>query len=99
VYPAEVENVLYQHPAVQEAAVYRAPDEVTGEAVWATVVLKANQRATEEELIAFCGERIASFKVPRAIRLGEAIPKNPTGKVLKRLLVSAAQRVLATQPL
>jgi long-chain acyl-CoA synthetase len=98
VYPAEVENVLYQHPAVQEAAVYGALDELTGEAVWATVVLKTGQVATAEELIAFCGERIAAFKVPRVVKLGEAIPKNPTGKVLKRLLVAAAQTALAKQP-
>ena len=98
VYPAEVENVLYQHPAVQEAAVYGAPDELTGEAVWANVVLKRGQQATEEELIAFCGEHIAAFKAPRVVRLGEAIPKNPTGKVLKRLLVAAAQMALAKQP-
>lgn len=98
VYPAEVEDVLYQHPAVQEAAVYGVPDELTGETIWANVVLKTDQAATVEELIAFCGERLATFKMPRIIKLGEAIPKNPTGKVLKRLLVAAAQAALAQQP-
>lgn len=95
VYPAEVENVLYQNDAVHEAAVYGVPDDLLGEAVWATVVLKPHSEVTANELIAFCSERIATFKVPRVVKLDETIPKNPTGKVLKRVLVSNAKAALA----
>ncbi|MEZ4862670.1 MAG: long-chain fatty acid--CoA ligase [Caldilineaceae bacterium] len=96
VYPAEVENVLYQHPAVQEAAVYGVPHAEKGEVVWATVVLKAGwqTKADEplaEELIGFCEARVATFKAPCLIQIADAIPKNPTGKVLKRVLIAAAQ--------
>ena len=94
VYPAEVENVLYQHAAVHEAAVYGVPDDLLGEAVWATVVIKPGYVVTAEELLAFCNERIATFKVPRVVRFDETIPKNPTGKVLKRVLVSNAKAAL-----
>lgn len=99
VYPAEVENILYQHPAIQEAAVYGVSNELTGEAVWATITLKEDYQTTDEielveELIIFCEERIASFKVPRIIKFIDAIPKNPTGKILKRVLVAEAENAM-----
>lgn len=92
VYPAEVEDVLYQHPAISEVAVFGVPDDLTGEKVWASVVLRPTTLANESELIAFCLERIAAFKVPRHIQFAESIPKSPVGKVLKRVLKQEASR-------
>jgi long-chain acyl-CoA synthetase len=86
VYPAEVENVLYAHPAVGEAAVYGTPDPVRGEQVTASVILRAGSSATGEELIEFCRSRIAGYKSPRRIDIVTQIPKSPTGKILKRVL-------------
>jgi long-chain acyl-CoA synthetase len=86
VYPAEVENVLYGHPAVREAAVYGAPDPVRGEQVTASVVLREGQAATPDQLIDFCRARIAGYKSPRRIDIVAQIPKSPTGKILKRVL-------------
>jgi long-chain acyl-CoA synthetase len=86
VYPAEVENVLYAHPAVGEAAVYGAPDTVRGEQVNANVVLRPGAVANAEELIEFCRSRIAGYKTPRHIEIVAQIPKSPTGKILKRVL-------------
>lgn len=86
VYPAEVENVLYQHPAIAEAAVYGVADPIKGEQVQANLLLKPGQRLLPEHLMAFCAERMATYKVPRTFNFVRTIPKNPTGKVLKRLL-------------
>ncbi|WP_297695228.1 long-chain fatty acid--CoA ligase [Phenylobacterium sp.] len=84
VYPREVEEVLYQHPAVVEAAVIGAPDPKWGEKVVAVVCLRTE--ASADELIAFCRERIASYKKPRHVVFIEALPRNASGKVLKREL-------------
>lgn len=95
VYPREVEEVLYQHPAVVEAAVIGAPDPKWGEKVVAVVCIRTE--ATAEELIAFCRERIASYKKPRHVVFIEALPKNASGKVLKRELrerISAGELAL-----
>jgi len=86
VYPAEVEAILYQHPDVVEAAVYGGPDPVMGERVMAAVALRPDADATPEALMAFCRERIAAFKVPKDISLVDKLPKNPVGKLLKRVL-------------
>jgi long-chain acyl-CoA synthetase len=86
VYPREVEEVLYEHPAVAEAAVIGRPDERLGEEVVAVVGLKAGVEATEAELIAFCKERLAAYKYPREIRVVAELPKGPTGKILKKEL-------------
>ncbi len=95
VWPREVEDVLFQHPAVRECAVIGAPDAVSGEVVKACVVLREGQQVTAEALIAFCRERIASYKVPRAVEFIPALPKSPTGKVLKReLRQRLAERVV-----
>ena len=83
VYPAELEDVLHDHPAVAEAAVIGVPDERWGEACAAFVVLGPGMAATEEELRAHCGERLARFKVPRSVTLVEALPRSSLGKVLK----------------
>jgi acyl-CoA synthetase (AMP-forming)/AMP-acid ligase II len=89
VYPIEVENALCAHPAVQEAAVFGKPDAALGEVVHAAVVLRAGEKLAERELKAFAHERLAAFKLPRTIRFLARLPRNPSGKVLKRDLVNA----------
>ena len=85
IYPREVEEVLVAHPGVEEAVVFGVPDELWGESVVATVVVAAGaEPPTEEELIAHCRARIASFKKPRRVLFAEALPKNAYGKVLRR---------------
>jgi acyl-CoA synthetase (AMP-forming)/AMP-acid ligase II len=87
VYSTEVEDVLYRHPAVLEAAVFGVPDPRWGEAVHAVVVPRAGVEVTEAELIAHCRESIAGYKVPKRIDLrAEPLPKSGAGKVLKREL-------------
>ena len=86
VFPREVEEVLYTHPAVFECAVIGVPHPEWGEAVEALVALKEGKRASAGELLAFCRERLSSFKRPRAIGFVDEIPRNPSGKVLKRVL-------------
>ena len=86
VYSVEVENVLYKHPAVLEAAVIGVPDPKWGEAVKAVVVLKDGQHATEEEIIEFCKERIAHYKAPKCVTFVSELPKTGSGKVYKKAL-------------
>jgi long-chain acyl-CoA synthetase len=87
VYPIEVENALCAHPAVQEAAVFGRPDKALGEVVHAAVVLRPGASAAERELRAFAAERLAVFKQPRTIKILDRLPRNPSGKVVKRELV------------
>ena len=84
VYPREVEEVLYEHPAVSEAAVVGIPHPSLGEEIGAAVVLRAGQTVTPDELRAFVKERIAAYKYPRAVWIVDALPKGPTGKILRR---------------
>src|SRR5437899_164840 len=86
VYPREVEEVLFMHPAIGEAAAIGVPDPYRGETVKAFVVLKAGKTATEAEGIAFCKERLAPFKVPKAVEFATALPRSLVGKVLRRQL-------------
>jgi len=86
VYPREVEEVLYAHPAVQEAAVIGVPDEKLGEEVKAVVALKQGQTASEDDLIAWVKERVAAYKYPRSVQFVDSLPKGPTGKILKKEL-------------
>jgi long-chain acyl-CoA synthetase len=86
VYPNEVEEVLFTHPAVKEAAVIGVPDDYRGEAVKAFIVLKPEAGAAAEEIIEFCRERLARYKVPASIVFAESLPKSAVGKVLRREL-------------
>src|SRR5438309_860828 len=86
VYPREVEEVLFMHPAVAEAAAIGIPDAYRGESVTAFVVLKGGMTATEAEIVAFCKERLAAFKVPKAVEFTKDLPKSLVGKVLRREL-------------
>jgi long-chain acyl-CoA synthetase len=87
VYPREVEEVLYEHPAVAEAAVVGLPHPTYGEEVGAAVVLKPGAEATPAELRAFCRERMAAYKYPRQVWLEAALPKTASGKLLRREVV------------
>jgi long-chain acyl-CoA synthetase len=86
VYPNEVEEVLFTHPAVREASVIGVPDKYRGEAVKAFVVLKDGAAASSEELCDYCRERLAKFKLPSLIEFLPALPKSAVGKVLRRSL-------------
>jgi acyl-CoA synthetase (AMP-forming)/AMP-acid ligase II len=86
VYSTEVEAILYQHPAVLEAAVFGSPDPLWGEAVTAAVVMRPGMDLSEEELVTFCRPRLAAFKLPRHIRFLAELPKTGSGKILKRAL-------------
>jgi long-chain acyl-CoA synthetase len=86
VFPKEVEDLLHQHKAVNECGVVGLPNHEYGEAVTAFVTVKPNMMVDERELIAFCKERIARYKVPKAIRFVSDLPKTPQGKILRREL-------------
>jgi fatty-acyl-CoA synthase len=86
IYPAEVESALCDHPDVAEAAVIGIPDDKWGEAVKAVVVLKAGRTATETDIIDFLRARIAGYKTPKSIDFIDALPRNPSGKILRREL-------------
>jgi len=86
VWPREVEDVLYEHPAVREAAVVGVPDDYRGETVKAFVSLRPGQDVAPEELIAFCKERMAAYKYPRFVDIVGELPKTVTGKILRREL-------------
>jgi long-chain acyl-CoA synthetase len=87
IYPREIDEVLYQHPAVAVAAAVGVPDPLYGEEVAAFVTLRAGLAATEEEIIAHCRAHLADFKCPKTVRFLTEMPKGPTGKVLKRELM------------
>ncbi|HEX8338538.1 MAG TPA: long-chain fatty acid--CoA ligase [Pyrinomonadaceae bacterium] len=86
IYPREIDELLYGHPAVAEAAAFGVPDPLYGEDVAAFVVPKAGREVSGEELAAYCREHLADFKCPKSVRVVAALPKGPTGKVLKREL-------------
>jgi long-chain acyl-CoA synthetase len=91
IYPRDVEEVLFEHPAVLEAAVAGLPDEYRGQTVKAYVVLKPGMSATAEEIIAFCRERMAKYKAPTLVEFRGSLPKTMIGKVLRRLLLEEEQ--------
>jgi long-chain acyl-CoA synthetase len=86
VYPREIEEVLYGHPAVAEAAVIGVPHESHGEEVKAVLAFKEGRTATPDDIIAYCKEKLAAYKYPRIVEIVDALPKGPTGKILKREL-------------
>jgi long-chain acyl-CoA synthetase len=84
IYPREVEEVLYEHPAIQEAAVLGVPDDALGEEVGAAVVLKQGENLDAQEVKAYVKEQVAAYKYPRQVWFVDELPKGPTGKILKR---------------
>jgi len=95
IYPRDVEEVLYKHPKVQEAVVAGVPDPYRGETVKAYIVLKEGQTATAEEIIEFCRQNLARFKVPTTVEFRESLPKTMVGKILRRMLVEEEKKKLA----
>lgn len=85
VYPAEIENVILGHPGVKEVAVIGVPSARWGESPLA-VVVRASEQVTDAEILAFCEGKLGRFKLPKAVVFTEEIPRNPSGKVLKRVL-------------
>jgi long-chain acyl-CoA synthetase len=86
VYPRDIEEVLYEHPAVQEAVCIGVPDPYRGEDVKAVIVLKAGKTVTEEEIVYYCKQNLAAYKVPRQVEFREQLPKTNVGKILRRAL-------------
>ncbi|MFZ5592032.1 MAG: AMP-binding protein, partial [Bacillota bacterium] len=86
IYPREIEEVLFEHPAIMEAVVAGVPDRYRGETVKAYIVLKEGASLTEEEVIAYCRSKLAAYKVPRLVEFRSELPKTAVGKVLRRFL-------------
>jgi fatty-acyl-CoA synthase len=94
VWPAEVEALMFRHPAIQEACVISARDSYRGETVKAVVVLRASHKGqvSEQDVIEWCREHMAVYKVPRIVRFADALPKSGSGKVMWRMLQEAEAR-------
>ncbi|PJW13681.1 MULTISPECIES: long-chain fatty acid--CoA ligase [unclassified Geobacillus] len=92
IYPREIEEVLYEHPAVREAAAVGVPDPYRGETVKAIIVLKDGMQASEEEILAHCRKNLAAYKVPRIVEFRAELPKTNVGKILRRALREEASR-------
>jgi long-chain acyl-CoA synthetase len=86
IYPREIEEVLYGHPAIAEAAVFGIHNPALGEEVKAVVAFKPGQSATEQEIMDYCKERLAAYEYPRYVEIRDTLPKTATGKILKREL-------------
>jgi long-chain acyl-CoA synthetase len=86
VYPKEVDEVLFQHPKVEFGITVGVPDEYRGETVKAFIVLKKGETVTEKEIIDFCREKLAPYKVPKIVEFRESLPQSAVGKVLRREL-------------
>ena len=95
--PREVEEVLFEHPKIQEAVVCGVPDAKRGESVKAFVVLKPGEEITGDELIAFCRENLAAYKVPRQVEFRSELPKSMVGKFLRRVLVEEEKAKMAAK--
>jgi long-chain acyl-CoA synthetase len=86
IYPREIDEVLFQHPKIADAVSLGISDQYRGETIKACVVLKAGESATEEEIITFCREKLAAYKVPKVVEFRETLPKSAVGKVLRKIL-------------
>ena len=86
VYPSQIEEVLEKHPKIKEAAVIGAPDRIKGQAIVAVIVLKEGVQGDKEEFLTYCKENMPDYRVPKTILFRDAIPRNPAGKILKRVL-------------
>jgi len=95
IYPREVEDVLYEHPKVLEVAAAGIPVAGKGERVKVYVVLKEGETATDEEIIAFCRENLAPYKVPKFVEFRTDLPKTMVGKILRRVLVEEDKKKMA----
>ena len=98
IYPREVEEILYEHEAVQECVVAGIPDPYRGETVKAYIVLKEGKSVTEKELNEFCRKNLAAYKVPRFYEFRNELPKTAVGKILRRTLVDEEKQKIAEQP-
>lgn len=87
IYPIEIEDILYQHPAIEEVCIYGVPDPYRGETVKAAIVCRKGAKASEDEIISWCNEKMARYKVPRLIEFRDSLPKTTVGKILRRKLV------------
>jgi acyl-CoA synthetase (AMP-forming)/AMP-acid ligase II len=83
IYPREIEELLFRHPKIQDAAVVGIPDPLWGESVKAFVILKPGRSMTEAEVIEYCKSHLASYKKPRSVKFVDSLPRNPSGKVTK----------------
>jgi fatty-acyl-CoA synthase len=97
VWPAEVEAMLFEHPAIQEACVIATHDPRRGESVKALIVLRNGERATEGDIVSWARERMASYKVPRVIQFAANLPRTASGKVQWRLLQEAEKQNIGTR--
>lgn len=98
VYPREIEEVLFEHPRVSEAVAIGVPDEYRGESVKAFVVGKPGGEVTEEEILAFCRERLAPYKAPKTVEFREELPKSTVGKLLRRVLADEEREKVSNPP-
>ena len=93
VYPSQVEEVLKRHPKIKDAAVIGAPDRIKGQAILAVIVLREGMQGDKEEFLNYCKENVPDYRVPKTILLRDEIPRDPAGKILKRVLRQEAQAV------
>jgi long-chain acyl-CoA synthetase len=93
IYPNQIEEILEKHPKIREAAVVGVPDRIKGQAIFAVIVLREGMQADKEEFIKYCKENMPDYRVPKTILIRDAIPRNPAGKILKKVLRQDAQVV------
>ncbi|MDN5698513.1 MAG: AMP-binding protein, partial [Rubrobacter sp.] len=98
VYPREIEEILFEHPQVSEAVAVGVPDEYRGESVKAFVVKKPGGEVAEEEILAFCRERLAPYKAPKNIEFRDELPKSTVGKLLRRVLADEEREKVSNPP-
>jgi long-chain acyl-CoA synthetase len=97
VYPQEIDDLLLRHPKILEAATVGIPDELRGEKIYSYIVLREDETATPEEILAYCRENLAKYKIPKRILIRKYLPKSPLGKILKRELKKEAPATYSDQ--